>query len=329
MKALFFVEGGLGIGLGHLRRSSAVADALKDRSWACQFIVPQPAAAQWLSGAGHKAIVARAESSRHLPATDYATDLFVLDSYRVANTELEKKVRRRAHLIAAFDDDMFRSKVADVIINSGLEAPRMAWPRRDRVLHLMGPRFHPLPAEYLPLKSRRLRKQVSNILVTLGGTGSKASLRKILAVINKVFPRASVDCALGPFAAKGATAFPAARVRFHPHCLSIKYFLLGCDLAVTGSGQTLFELSATGTPGIGIALSENQRKNLEGFRQAGAILSVGFPSHQLFAKKLEDCLKRIKGGPLRRYLSRQGQGLIDGCGASRIAEALSKHLARN
>jgi spore coat polysaccharide biosynthesis predicted glycosyltransferase SpsG len=84
--------------------------------------------------------------------------------------------------------------------------------------------------------------------------------------------------------------------------------------------MTLYEGLASGTPVVGLCLAANQRANVDELCAAGIILG-GAPS-------LEAALQRAAGDlALRRALSARGRRLVDGRGASRVADEVARACA--
>jgi spore coat polysaccharide biosynthesis predicted glycosyltransferase SpsG len=205
----------------------------------------------------------------------------------------------------------------------------MPWPGRERCEHLLGPSFHPLPADFLPLPERReIRPNVARVLITLGGAGKAADFERVVASVRRALPEAAMDCVVGPFAEEPAGVKADRSVALIRSPRSLKPLMLGCDLAVAASGQTLFELAATGTPAVAVAAAANQRENLLGMERAGSVLAAGALGDADLERTLEKCLGLARDAATRRRLSEAGRKLVDGKGAERVAAELSRLLAR-
>ena len=93
-----------------------------------------------------------------------------------------------------------------------------------------------------------------------------------------------------------------------------------CDIAITGGGQTLFELAATGTPSMAIRLVDNQTSNLNNLTDLGIVQWIGDAAdHDLDSKLSENLALLANDKHLREKMSHQGQAYIDGQGAKRVA----------
>jgi spore coat polysaccharide biosynthesis predicted glycosyltransferase SpsG len=327
MRALFFAEGGLGIGLGHLRRCTALADAMTRRGWDCRFLARETIASSWLSERGQKLAESPPPLSGRLPEADYSCDAFVVDSYEVSNKDISDKTKGSAEIVLAFDDHMNRHPAADIVLNTGVFAPQQDWP--GQVERLLGPSYHPLPSDYLPLPKRReINTSISRVLVTLGGSGNAALFERIILALRQALPDAAIEGVVGPFAEEplGLKNDPATTLNHSPR--SLKPLMLKCDLAVASSGQTLLELSATGTPTVAISLADNQRQNLLGMERTGAVLSAGATEDAGFEQTLIERLVQAQNPDTRQKLSELGRALVDGQGAARIEAALTRLLAK-
>lgn len=325
MKALFFAEGGPGVGLGHLRRCVALADGMTRLGWDCRFLAREASIGAWLTERGQTLAACPPPPAGRLPDADYVCDVFIVDSYAVSNDEITAKAKGKAGVVLAFDDRMDRHPAADVVLNSGVLAPERTWP--GQVERLLGPKNHPLPSDFLPLPQRReISARIGRVLVTLGGAGKASLFERVVAAVRRALPDAKIDCVVGPFAEEPIGLKNDASVTLirAPH--SLKQLMRDCDLAVASSGQTLFELAATGTPAVAVALAgdprDDQHGNLLGMERAGCVLAAGSITDADFERTLTARLSRAAAADVRRELSESGRILIDGQGAARVADAL-------
>ena len=94
-------------------------------------------------------------------------------------------------------------------------------------------------------------------------------------------------------------------------------------MAVSGGGQTLYELAAAGVPTVAIEVAENQRFQMEAFEAEGFLRSVeaGQPAEcGLVTANMVDCLRQDQ--EMRSRMSQAGRRLVDGRGSLRVAEAI-------
>jgi len=99
--------------------------------------------------------------------------------------------------------------------------------------------------------------------------------------------------------------------------------MLNADLAVSGGGQTTYELAATGTPAIGIRLAAGQALNLRGLSAAGCLREAGAPDEVGFEARLVSRLSELADDrSVREEMSRRGRALVDGRGAERVTDAI-------
>lgn len=327
MRALLYADSGPDRGLGHLRRSTALAHGLRTRGWTCAFLTTTPTGSRWLIDHGHPVAGLSPERGR-LPALPDDCDLFVLDSYDVTNDEARRALAGRAGVVLAFDDDMSRTPVADIILSSGVGAQRWPWPGRDGILYLLGPGYHPLSAEFIPPRPRSISDSVSRVLLTFGASGGAVLLRTALDAVRSVFRGAELDVILGPFLETADIGPASPGLRLHGSVDVMARLMTSCDLAVSGSGQTVFELAATGTPAVALTLSPNQQPNARWMAEAGALLDAGAADSPETGTRLTAALRAAAPRAARTELSRRGQSIIDGLGAFRVEEAVSALLEK-
>jgi glycosyltransferase involved in cell wall biosynthesis len=99
--------------------------------------------------------------------------------------------------------------------------------------------------------------------------------------------------------------------------------LAACDVAVVGGGVSLYEACARGVAAVGVPVVVPQRPTVRGFVTAGAARgdACGAPDAEQVAR---DVVTLLRQPATRRALAAQGRKLVDGRGASRVADAIRK-----
>jgi UDP-2,4-diacetamido-2,4,6-trideoxy-beta-L-altropyranose hydrolase len=99
--------------------------------------------------------------------------------------------------------------------------------------------------------------------------------------------------------------------------------MLAAGLAISGGGQTTFELAATGTPTVAIRLADNQTLTLETLAEAGALIQAGDAGDPALADAVAAAVERlIKDGDRRLEMSERARAAVDGQGAARVAREI-------
>jgi len=119
-----------------------------------------------------------------------------------------------------------------------------------------------------------------------------------------------------------------AQLPIHRDRFGLLDLMRAADLAVTGAGMTLYELSATGTPAITVCMADNQRPNAEAFDRAGAAPCAGRAGDAGLCAAIEKALHELIDAPaIRAAMANRARGLVDGRGASRVAQRLLRLVA--
>ena len=198
----------------------------------------------------------------------------VIDSYEVREECLS---RVRASLVAVIDDLADRSLPVDLVINGAANACELAYRTSPGTRLLLGPEYVLLRKEFAQAPTRSISANVKRVLITVGGMDPHVLTPRLIAWTQEALEGVAIDVVVGPFfgedsvaqAEKMAAGNPAVAVHRDP--AAIRNLMLACDLALTGGGQTTYELAATGTPAVAIRIADNQTGNLKGLSTCGAL----------------------------------------------------------
>ena len=117
------------------------------------------------------------------------------------------------------------------------------------------------------------------------------------------------------------------RIRVHRNVSRMSELMKECDIAITAGGSTMYELSAIGVPMISFSFVDNQEKIVETFYQkkitcyGGNYLTEG---DLMPGRIVEHMTELMQSRELREHYSSLERHLVDGNGASRIAEELCR-----
>ncbi|MCI8723022.1 MAG: hypothetical protein HFH16_04800, partial [Ruminococcus sp.] len=100
-----------------------------------------------------------------------------------------------------------------------------------------------------------------------------------------------------------------------------------CDVAVSASGSTLYELCATQTPTITYILADNQILGAEGFERQGILKNIGDVRVKGCENLAEELIRSAVGLSCeyeeRNRIAVLQRSIVDGMGGKRIMEVLS------
>jgi len=323
-------EGGPAVGLGHVRRCLSLADALAARGAAVTFLVNGDGIPETITAEGHAA--QRISVDHDLAATLAAlgrldAHAVVADAYRF-DAEYVRALRNDRRVTAIISDHPGDVPV-DVVINN--TAGSEAWPYRGlpETRYLCGPRYVLLRSAFAAEPSRTYSVTTRRVLITVGGSDPHELTRRLVAWTRQALPDAALDVVIGPFFVENHRLEADGLVTPHRTPSDMRRLMLSVDLAISGGGQTLYELAATATPTLAVVLADNQRENVAQLAAAGVLVAAGRHDDPDLEERLRAEMRRLAGDPARRAaLGSAGRRLVDGRGAERVADALLELIAK-
>src|SRR6266850_2077722 len=337
-RVAFRTDAGSAVGLGHLSRCLALAHALRTLGAESRVLIDGDHRALELAmAAGFEAsAVARADDP---DATlewcgRLGASALVVDSYGFTPDDLAVFVAA-GRPVAVFDDTAHRELPVDLVINGGAGARALPYRGGPRTRYLLGPSYLALRPEFAEAAPRTIHDDVRRALVTIGGADPGRLVAPLVRWAVAGLGAITLDVVAGPLvddvaAVRAAVGAVAARVVLHESPKHLRDLMLAADLAVTGGGQTVYELAATGTPMaatgtpmVAIGLAANQMPNVDAMRATGALAYAGDVHDAALGPGLVATLAALAADPGRRAdMSRRGRALVDGRGAPRVARAL-------
>jgi UDP-2,4-diacetamido-2,4,6-trideoxy-beta-L-altropyranose hydrolase len=316
LRLVFRCEGGPRIGLGHVMRSIALAQAVRARGARTVFAMSDGPAADLAARYGFRVAPLRSPAPAALAPLSERADWVVLDGYHFG--ELYPSLRRQGVRVCAVMDQPPRPP-ADLVVNPNLSARPVRQPA------LCGARFALLREEFRRAR-REPRRGPWRVLVMFGGSDVAGLTSRALGWLARAgdLPPLEITAVVGPLA-RGRSAITRAADRCGARLLvapsDLPAVMAASDLAVTAAGSSVLEMLRLGVVPLMVTVADNQRGIARAVQRAGAGLDLG-PAEALRGEALPAAL--TSAVRTRRTMAAAGRRLVDGQGALRVARTLER-----
>lgn len=314
---LLRADGGPSIGVGHLARCLAFAEAGVARGWET-VLVGDLGGADWLASRFADLDVPVRPAG---PAEELAADVVLVDHYGLGELP---GVRGR---LVSLEDGHYGRRAADVVVDPSL-AP-LARPADASGVCLVGPRFAPVRADVVAARRTRAARPARpagdppQVVVVMGGGAAAGTVTSALTALRDTgLPLAVLAVAAGDVALPDPA--PGQRFTAGPPTPRLPDLLAGADLAVSAAGVTLTELCCIGVPAAVVALVDNQAAGYRAALDHGLAAGLGTPADLPAAAAT---LRDLIADPDRRAaLAHAAAATVDGDGPARVLDAATLHV---
>ena len=313
---LFYITAGSGIGMGHLRRSLAIAAGLKKPSKKIFFVVKgDKSAVKILKQNGFRAVL-----YSKLVLSLLRPKMVIIDQKDDVSREIGsfKSKGARVCLIDNISRARLRSDIAIYPLSHLKDG--MNW-QGFKGKKYIGARYFPLNKEFL--RSRSIKHKVFTILVTMGGADPFGLTSRVTKALSSIGSRFRAYIVKGP-AFKKQKIEEDKRFTIVNDPSSIAGLMSRSDIAITAFGTTLYELAYMGVPAVIINNYRQDAGDAGEFRKLGTSIPLGYYKDidgRSIVKAVDSLMKNRKN---LVKLSLRGRKLVDGKGTQRIVKLLKK-----
>lgn len=335
MKVLFRVDASRQIGIGHIMRCLALAEALKLRGCDSIFLTRDYGglAINIIQKNGFKKIevmACRADLGSDFNtfkriALKHHADLAVTDSYNL-DCKYYHNIKKMGLKLLVIDDLAKNHISADIVLNQNIYANRLNYSSGSGTKLLLGTQYTLLKRNFYLNRNRyKLSKLLRNMLITLGGSENKDKcIIKIIEALGQS-GRHKLN-----FKIIGRTSSTAKDILRNS---GIKYVLkdtvnniwaemLWADLTICGGGTTTYELCCLGVPFATVVLADNQELNCKFLERKNISINLGW-HNKLNPREIKiKLLGLIDDYKRRAVMSKNGRELVDGKGTERVLDEI-------
>ena len=326
MKVFIVTEGGESIGFGHITRCTAIYQAFKEKGIMPEFVVNGDKTVQYLLKDNGCRVFNWLEEPGLFDLLQGET-LVVMDSYLAEKALYERISGMPETRLAMIDDYNRLDYPKGTVINPSVYGNTLDYSRRKDSSYLLGKDYIILRKEFWNVPRKIIRKKVKNILITFGGMGPANFIKKCLNFLIDKFPEFTYHVVLPSSKDSSLGIDRALNIKFYSNipAMRMRNLMLNCDIAISGGGQTTYELARLGVATLGICFAENQRKNLEGLHKRKFLKYVGWHNEKDILAKISKGIKALIPRKAREEKKVIGKTLVDGKGVGRIASNILKN----
>jgi spore coat polysaccharide biosynthesis predicted glycosyltransferase SpsG len=318
-RILFHTSGDHAIGLGHVVRCLALADALREEAPGCRPTFRPEGAAE--------AVVRLVEAAGYSLGPAPEPEALVVD---VPATD-PSLFREFAGVKVSIDDPGPARFEADLAF-AMLYEPRAARPAGSRTVDLRGLPYVILKTEFRGIPLKPIAARAENILICQGGSDTYGMTPRICSALRALEGNPEIHVVLGPAFLHEEELVRALgedrRFHIHRNLPSLWPRMVAADLCVSAAGMTSLELAAAGVPMILVVTEAKEAETASLLQRDGAALFPGGPERVADGTLLREVRGLLEDARRREALSRTAQQRVDGRGAVRVATAILGAIQR-
>jgi len=294
-RILFRADGSHEIGFGHIVRSLALAQMLKDDFLISFYCKQIPAELKKNISELHFGFFEISSESEFLHAIQ-PNDYIVLDGYNFTS-DYQKNIKTKAGKLISIDDLHDQTFYSDLIINHAPNVKPGMYDAQPYSKFALGPDYALLRPSFLV--SKHVEKEYTSdltLFICFGGSDFKnlTPLALQIAINSSIFAKIIVVLGSG---FKGADQLKSITKKADNvviyHALDEKQMaqqMLEANVALVPASSILFEALATGNKVISGMYVDNQKSIYTGFKNLDAIIDV----FDFSTKKIEKGFKKIR-----------------------------------
>jgi len=328
-------EGGVDSGFGHITRCISISKAFESNGVEVEFLVHGDSSVnKILENLNYKKVnwIKNFEKLKKLRSK---SSIILLDSISVSREQIIKISSLKLPIIH-IDDEKHQNTINNGFIldwTVNLDSKKIFPIKKDNVVYLLGPKFTPLREEFYQKKTFLIKKKITQIMVTFGGSDVKNMSPIVLENLVNYYPEVRKKVIIGDgyqnFSSIEKNVDKNTELIFGASAKKIFDTMNNSDLAVASGGQTLYELARVGVPTLAIIMVDNALFDTNGWQKVGFLKNIGWHDDQYLMDNLRTSIEDLKDISIRKLMSENGKKIMENNGAKLIADIVIRKLHEN
>lgn len=328
-RILFRADGGGAIGMGHVFRSLAIAEALRQASRAELAFLMSADHTEGIITVSRSGHPVRVVGDRKLATyldhiRDFSPEILINDLPVIEAEYLRALAHLGAttvNLVDTLDDLELTERYAQVIVSVMNEA------RETPENFYGGPAFAILRSHFHG-REKEVRDAPRLVLLSFGGSDPQGLTLKAARALDGLAPELEIVAVAGPaFAYRREFEELSRTLRRRIPLINeagghIADLMLEADVVVGSGGMSVYEIAALGTPGVILGQNLKEDRRMREFSSHRTVEYLGLGTDVDEATIRAAVTGLLADPSRRREMSRRGRELVDGLGAARAAEVV-------
>lgn len=301
MRFVILTEGGNKYGLGHVARCVSFYDAIEKNGYDAVFVIQGDSSVVKLLGNRtvhfndwHNNLFACLE-------TYSAANVIIVDSYylKQSGADILSKCNPKILVI----EDFIRLNYTDSIIvdwSLGAEKFNCYINKEETNTYLLGVQYLALRKPFWNIKTKK-RTKYNSLLITMGGSDVRNLSKDLVLYIKEHFPLLYINLVVGPAFSNTdelrSLKLDGVDLFFSPNEYEMNRIISKSDFAISGGGQTLYELYAMGISIIAIELIDNQHDELQEWRKRSMLKFAGLWNDEYLFENINGLILEHQNNP--------------------------------
>jgi spore coat polysaccharide biosynthesis predicted glycosyltransferase SpsG len=328
-RVLFRVDGSTAMGMGHVYRSLAIADALRELSRADIAFLMSADHTDGLKTVSRRGYPVRVVGDGRLDnylehIRDFSPAILINDLPTVEAAYMRALSHVGATTVNLVDtpEDLEAAEhygqVIVSVMNQDRETPEGFY---------AGPAYAILREQFRG-REKDVREKPRSVLLSFGGSDPQGLTLKAARALESLDPSVEVVAVAGAAFSYGKQLQALLETLHRPVRVindaagHISELMLDADVMVGSGGMSVYEIAALGTPGVILGQNVREDRRMREFARHGTVvyLGLGVDVGEDAIAAAVDAL--LRDPARRRAMSGRGRALVDGLGAARAAEAV-------
>lgn len=328
MDVVILTEGGKDYGFGHVARCGSIYHAFQYYNVFPKFLVNGDESVDSILSDIKVEIL---DWTKDYSLSSHA-DIVIIDSY-FADLDFYNNLCEEVPLVVYIDDNNRLNYPKGIIVNGTLDVSNIDYSQSNSIRYLVGNEFIPLRKDFWNVSKLKINESINDILITLGGNDLRNLTPKILKLLNDNLPEVNkkviIADSFNNIQEIESLKNDTIELIYSPNSKEMIDVMTSVDLAISASGQTLYELACIGVPTIAIGIIDNQKNNIINWKSQGFIEYAGCWSDNGLLNNILDKINYLQDSNIRQNKKELGIKAVDGKGSIKIVKNVLNEFYQN
>ena len=344
MHIIIRADASIQVGIGHVMRCLALAQAWQDKGGEAIFVLVNKSSALEnrlileRMQITHLSVQAGSDEDANQTvdfAKKVASQWIAVDGYHFGK-EYQKVIKKLGQKLLFLDDYGHSGHYdADLVLNQNISAYEGLYEsRKDYTQLFLGTEYVLLRREFWQWQNwqRVINSKARKILVTLGGSDPDNVTLKVIQALPLASNNLEIIVVVGGSnlhheELQSVATESNLAISLQQNVCNMPELMAWADIAISAGGSTNWELAFMGLPSIVITIAENQKAIAAELDRQGVIINLGW-HRNVNVEQIGLFLGELIGDRAKReIMSNRGRELVDGNGASRVVSEMIGMLA--